>query len=128
MMSLGIGKRRCGPPARRHASNAALCFACMWSAGSLTNCASDNATRLTLGVRGDPRDAGAVAASEPGVADTGTTASSSCGDGTLQAGEECDDGNLAFGDGCTPECRQELCGNGRVDAPSEECDPPGTPY
>ena len=29
--------------------------------------------------------------------------------------EECDDGNAEAGDGCSPNCLEEVCGNGRVD-------------
>lgn len=50
-----------------------------------------------------------------------------CGDGKLQEGEECDDGNVAFGDGCSPSCLLERCGNGRLEAPAETCEPPNTP-
>jgi cysteine-rich repeat protein len=49
-----------------------------------------------------------------------------CGDGTTQEGEECDDGNVAFGDGCSPSCQIEKCDNGRLEAPAETCEPPGT--
>jgi cysteine-rich repeat protein len=36
-------------------------------------------------------------------------------------GEECDDGNLVSGDGCSPGCRIQVCGNGRLED-GEECD------
>lgn len=49
-----------------------------------------------------------------------------CGDGKRHLGEECDDGNMVFGDGCSPSCQRESCSNGRVEAPAEECEPPGT--
>lgn len=50
----------------------------------------------------------------------------SCGDGDLNtaAGEECDDGGTATGDGCDNLCRDEICGNSRVDA-GETCDDGG---
>lgn len=47
----------------------------------------------------------------------------SCGDGTVTPPEECDDGNTDPCDGCSPGCRDEACGNGRLDC-GEECDPP----
>jgi cysteine-rich repeat protein len=48
-------------------------------------------------------------------------ASSTCGDGVLDAGEECDDGNRVSGDGCSGGCLIEACGNGRLDL-GEGCD------
>ena len=52
-----------------------------------------------------------------------------CGDRVVQAAsEECDDGNAILGDGCDDRCRQEGCGNGRVEpARNEECEPSATP-
>jgi cysteine-rich repeat protein len=38
-----------------------------------------------------------------------------CGNGTLETGEECDDGNQADCDRCSRTCRDEVCGNGRID-------------
>ncbi|MBN1655182.1 MAG: DUF4215 domain-containing protein [Deltaproteobacteria bacterium] len=49
-----------------------------------------------------------------------------CGDGVITVGEECDDGALnadgVYG-ACTTECVYgPFCGDGRTDAPDEECD------
>lgn len=46
-----------------------------------------------------------------------------CGNGQTDAsiGEQCDDGNALAGDGCSPSCRNEVCGNGIFD-PGEQCD------
>ncbi|MDD9936751.1 MAG: DUF4215 domain-containing protein [Myxococcales bacterium] len=52
-----------------------------------------------------------------------------CGDGIVNGDDECDDGNTTNGDGCRDTsdvimgCTIEVCGDGLVDAPGEECDP-----
>lgn len=48
-----------------------------------------------------------------------------CGNYVVQAGEDCDDGNQVSGDGCSSDCKAEyVCGDGTVQAPFEDCDPP----
>jgi cysteine-rich repeat protein len=48
-----------------------------------------------------------------------------CGNNVVQDGEDCDDGNTLAGDGCGSTCLAEYdCGNGAVEAPFEQCDPP----
>src|SRR5262245_40053025 len=44
-----------------------------------------------------------------------------CGDGAIDPGEQCDDGNTTSCDGCSASCRNEGCGNSRVEC-DEECD------
>jgi len=51
-----------------------------------------------------------------------------CGDGSVNCSqctsEECDDGNTTSGDGCSSSCQCEnVCGDGVVEAPCEQCDP-----
>lgn len=47
-----------------------------------------------------------------------------CGDGLVEGEEACDDGNLANLDGCDSGCKEEVCGNGVVQAQlGEQCDP-----
>jgi cysteine-rich repeat protein/YD repeat-containing protein len=41
------------------------------------------------------------------IAPSGCTASSTCGNGTLEAGETCDDANVTSGDGCSSICQIE---------------------
>lgn len=51
-----------------------------------------------------------------------------CGDNILHAdslGEECDDGNASDGDGCSSDCRDEVCGDGKI-VGIEECDDDNT--
>jgi cysteine-rich repeat protein len=52
-----------------------------------------------------------------------------CGNTVVESGEDCDDGNTKGGDGCSPTCKSEpyVCGNGIVESPWEDCDPPGNP-
>lgn len=45
-----------------------------------------------------------------------------CGDGRAGATEACDDGNLVSGDGCRSDCTREVCGDGILDEPTEQCD------
>lgn len=55
--------------------------------------------------------------------DTSTTAPTFCGDGILNDGEECDDGNTDNTDTCLDTCKAALCGDGFIQADSEEkCD------
>ncbi|MDX9999665.1 MAG: kelch repeat-containing protein [Polyangia bacterium] len=50
-----------------------------------------------------------------------------CGNGVKDPGEACDDGNILSGDGCSANCQSdETCGNGVVDAATEDCDDGGT--
>ena len=44
-----------------------------------------------------------------------------CGDDVVETAEDCDDGNTQGCDGCSPTCRAEGCGNGRIDC-AEQCD------
>ena len=60
------------------------------------------------------------------IADTGynltMTGTPYCGDGNVDAamGETCDDGG--FGAACNPICQNAVCGDGFVDATTEDCD------
>jgi len=53
---------------------------------------------------------------------TSCIAIGSCGDGIKDAGEGCDDGNKTDSDACTNSCKQNICGDGHVNAGVEECD------
>jgi cysteine-rich repeat protein len=44
-----------------------------------------------------------------------------CGDSAIGLGETCDEGDTQGCDGCSPTCRDEGCGNGRIDC-AEQCD------
>lgn len=55
----------------------------------------------------------------------GTTVSCNnvlCGNNVLDAGEACDP-TVATSAPCLPNCTKPVCGNGKVDAPFETCDP-----
>ena len=47
---------------------------------------------------------------------------SECGNNIKEIGEECDDGNLVNTDDCTNVCKDNICGDGYLNIPDEECD------
>lgn len=68
-----------------------------------------------------------AAVSEPNPALPACSATTTCGNGTLDAGEACDDGGHASCDGCNPDCSRVdgICGDGTREC-GEQCDDGGT--
>jgi cysteine-rich repeat protein len=59
---------------------------------------------------------------KPGACRT-TCKPAGCGDTVVDPGEACDDGNRTAGDGCAASCAKiERCGDGIIDAVTEQCD------
>jgi cysteine-rich repeat protein len=48
-----------------------------------------------------------------------------CGNAIVGEQEFCDDGNDVDTDDCLPTCQNAACGDGKIQAGVEECDPPG---
>jgi len=64
----------------------------------------------------------AVVTPDDALTPCGGFPSENCGNGIDgETGEECDDGNNESCDGCSSTCRDEACGNGRIDC-GEVCD------